>query len=90
MNGRRAAPALAECAGLRSVYIGQSCRKGINASRTFRESILGTDAAERATLASTFYPSAKLTEISLAWSGALGERACVGAHRARNNWARDN
>jgi hypothetical protein len=55
-----------------AVSIGQSCRKRINASRTFSETILCMDAL-RAMLASTFYPSAKLTEFSLAPSSALCE-----------------
>jgi hypothetical protein len=53
----------------RSVFIGQRCGKRINASQTFSETTLCMDAL-RAMLASTFHPSAKLTESSLASSGA--------------------
>jgi hypothetical protein len=56
----------------RTVSIGQSCRKRINASQTFSETILRMDAL-RAMLASIFHPSAKLTELSLASSGVLCE-----------------
>jgi hypothetical protein len=58
--------------GLRTVSVGQRCRKSINASQTFSETILSMDAL-RAVLASTFHPSAKLTDFSLASSGALCE-----------------
>jgi hypothetical protein len=58
--------------GSRADSIGQRCRKRINASQTSSETILCMDAL-RAMLASTFYPSAKLTEFSLASSGALCE-----------------
>jgi hypothetical protein len=71
MNGRRVALALAEC-GLARRFHRPALQKVVNASQTSSETILCMDAL-RAMLASTFYPSVKLTEFSLASSGALCE-----------------